>query len=251
MKTLMSLSFLARNTCLTQALYTTALMSAVVLLLNACRALPSAQVHPIEFRNGILNVDGRLDESWYRSAPFTASFKAASRIGATVPETKAWLWWNDRGLGFAFMANDDQLKILPPSADEHAVDVQDRVEVFLWPEKNEQYYCMEIAPSGAVHDYSARYYRRFNDTWYPEGAQFAGQPTPQGYSVEGFLPVSALLRMGIAPWKSGTRFRLGLFRADFSPGSEENPLWLTWIDPKLPKADFHVRETFESVVLCP
>jgi hypothetical protein len=115
--------------------------------------------------------------------------------------------------------------------------------------KTERYFCVEIAPGGAVHDYSARIYRRFDDAWRPDGAQFAARRTAEGYTVEGFLPTSALHQMGLTSWKSGTHFRLGLFRADFDPRTPGNPRWLTWIDPRLSQADFHVRGAFARVIL--
>ena len=57
--------------------------------------------------------------------------------------------------------------------------------------------------------------------------------------------------MGVKTWGAGTRLRLGLFRADFRPGAPEDPVWLTWIDPCLPQADFHVREAFAPIQLAP
>jgi len=223
----------------------------LAVLLSACRAPSSRQVQGISYNSQALNVDGRLDEQVYGTRPFTTELKPASRSGVAAPETKAWLWWNEGGLLFAFDARDERIASAPPGQDEHAVDLQDRAELFLWPEASQDYFCVEISPSGAVHDYSARIYRRFDDAWSPAGARFAARPLPGGYAVEGFLPLSALRRMGVSTWKAGTSFQLGLFRADFDPSDTRNPLWLTWIDPRLPQADFHVRGAFAPVILLP
>lgn len=225
------------------------LIALAVTLLLSCRT-PQA---PPAFRAGYLDniaaVDGILDEAVYQMPFFTDNFTAVCRPAAVPPKTKAWLWWNERGLWFAFAAIDSKIIDGAPSANEHAVDAFDRVELFLWPENSARYFCVEIAPSGAVHDYSARYYRHFDDAWHPEGASFAARRTPEGYSVEGFLPFKALRKMGFQRWQQGTVFRLGLFRADFGPGNPADPLWLSWIDPQLPQADFHVSGAFAPTIL--
>lgn len=198
-----------------------------------------------------LQVNGRLDEPCYARLRSVTDFKVASHPRAKAPATKAWLQWDDRGLWFAFAAHDTTLVALPPSSDEHAVDGQDRVELFLWPEGSQRYFCLEIAPDGAVHDYAARVYRRFDDSWRPAGAAFAVRRTTDGYTVEGFVPIAALREMGIQSWRAGTRFYLGLYRADFSPEALNDPVWLTWVEPNLPQPDFHVRATFALVELLP
>ncbi|MGE5296827.1 MAG: endoxylanase, partial [Solirubrobacterales bacterium] len=126
-----------------------------------------------------------------------------------------------------------------------------RVEIFIWPEDSSEYFCIEIAPDGAVHDYAARIYRQFDDSWTPANARFAAQRTADGYTVEGFVPVATLQAMGVHFWKAGTRFHLGLYRADFRPEAPDDPIWLTWVEPNLPKPDFHVRATFALVDLMP
>ncbi len=222
-------------------------------LLVGCVGGPAAgpTAHRVERLREPVHLDGRLDEGLYARAVSVKDFVVASRPGAERPETKAWLQWDERGLWFAFHACDRTPVSSPPSGEEHVVDVQDRVEVFLWPERSNRYFCMEIAPEGAVHDYSAVPYRKFDDAWAPAGATFAATRTLDGYAVEGFVPVSALREMGIARWKAGTRFHVGLFRADFRPGAPDDPLWLTWVDPGLPQPDFHVRAAFAPIELAP
>lgn len=224
----------------------------VALLLRSCvHVTKEAQSwRPVFQLPEHLSAGDRLDEAVFEQQPFTADFKVVP-AGAAVPGTRAWLWWNELGLWFAFAVKDEQLVAAPPTADEHAVDAQDRVEVFLWPEGSRRYFCLEIAPDGAVHDYAARVYRRFDDAWAAVGAESASRRTDDGYNVEGFVPAAALRRMGVKAWHAGTRFRLGLFRADFRPGAPDVPRWLTWVDPELPQADFHVPGAFAPVVLRP
>jgi len=220
-----------------------------IVLLVSCRTPPVPPAIEVGYLDETATVDGLLEETKYQMSVFAGNFKAVCKPGIVPPKTKVWLWWNERGLWFAFAANDGQIIDGPPSANEHAVDAFDRVEIFLWPEQSSRYFCVEIAPSGAVHDYSARYYRHFDDAWHPEGASFAARRTPEGYSVEGFLPTIALHKMGFERWEQGTQFRLGLFRADFCQEMPADPLWLSWIDPQLSQADFHVPGAFAPVIL--
>ena len=83
---------------------------------------------------GRVAVDGRLGEACYRQFAPVTDFKVASHPDAVAPETKAWLFRNETEFWFAFAVRDDAIVAAPPSRDEHAVDTQDRVELFLWPE---------------------------------------------------------------------------------------------------------------------
>jgi len=225
----------------------------VVLLLTACAHVPRDPVMALSIARLTepLHVDGRLDEPCYQRVIPVTDFKVASKPGAEARPTYAWLQWNEAGLWFAFAAQDTTLMTAPPTGDEHAVDGQDRVEIFLWPQNSRRYFCLEIAPDGAVHDYAARIYRRFDDSWTPARARFATQRTADGYAVEGFIPAAALHAMGVRSWKPDTRLHLGLYRADFRPEAPDDPIWLTWVEPNLPKPDFHVRATFAPVALAP
>jgi hypothetical protein len=52
--------------------------------------------------------------------------------------------------------------------------------------------------------------------------------------------------------KPGARWRVGLFRADFSSRHfKEEPTWITWVDARGPKPDFHVVQSFGEMVLLP
>lgn len=225
----------------------------VVLVLTGCAHAPREPMTALSITRLTepVQVDGRLEEPCYRRVIPVTDFKVASRPGAKASPTQAWLQWNEAGLWFAFAAEDTTIVAAPPAADEHAVDVQDRVEIFLWPPNSQRYFCLEIAPDGAVHDYAARIYRRFDDSWTPVGARFAARRTEDGYAVEGFIPVAALRAMGVRSWESGTQLYVGLYRADFRPEALEDPTWLTWVEPNLPKPDFHVRATFACVTLAP
>jgi len=223
------------------------------ILLSGCARVSCAPARPLGIARLTepLQVDGRLEESCYRRVTPVADFKVASQPGAEASPTRAWLQWNGAGLWFAFAAQDTTLVAAPPTGDEHAVDAQDRVEIFLWPPDSPEYFCLEIAPDGAIHNYAARLYRQFDDSWTPAGAKLVARRTADGYVVEGFIPTSAVRALGVRSWKPGTRLLLGLYRADFRPDAPDDPIWLTRVEPNLPKPDFHVRATFAPVELTP
>lgn len=225
----------------------------IVILLTGCAHVSRDPVMALHITrlSEPLHVDGRLDEPGYQRVTPVADFKVASQPGVEAQPTRAWLQWNEAGLWFAFAAQDATIVSAPPTEDEHAVDSQDRVEIFLWPENSRRYFCIEIAPDGAVHDYAARIYRRFDDSWTSSDTRLAAQRTADGYAVEGLVPVAALHAMGVRLWRPGTRLHVGLYRADFRSETPEDPTWLTWVEPNLPKPDFHVRATFAPVVLAP
>jgi hypothetical protein len=193
-------------------------------------------------------VDGHLDESCYRAAPLLNRLVVAGAPAQAAPSTRVWAFWNPERLVFAFDVTDSDLVAQPPSSREHDVDAQDRVEIFLWSGRSsDRYYCLEVGARGAVHDYAARFYRRFDDAWSPSRWRQAVAPTPQGYQVEVEFSREALEAMGF-PLAPGQRFRLGLFRADFRSGASE-PAWLCWVDAHTPQPDFHVAGAFGEVIL--
>jgi hypothetical protein len=195
-------------------------------------------------------IDGRLSEPCYAQAPLVDQFVAAGAPNKPLQPTRAWLFWNSERLVFAFDVVDADVVATEESHREHDVDQQDRIELFLWSGRtNDAYFCIEIGARGAVHDYSARFYRRFDDTWSPAEWRYAVTATAGGYQVEGELLRAAMERMGfrLAPRE---RLRAGLFRADFRSGMSE-PIWVCWVDANGAQPDFHVPESFGEIILAP
>lgn len=205
-------------------------------------------VPPLE---GAVTVDGDLDEPCYASEPLVQGFVVAGQPGRRPAATRAWLFWLDEGLVFAFDCDDATPVAAPESGNEREVDPQDRVELFLWSgNEADQYFCIEVAAQGAVHEYAARFYRQFDDRWSPLEWECDARPRPGGYRVEVALSRAALEKMGF-PWRSGARLRAGLFRADFAPGKPDAPDWITWVDARTTQPDFHVAGAFGMIELLP
>jgi len=195
-----------------------------------------------------ITVDGKLDEACYREhAPLTA-FVVAAEPARQASTTKAWLFWNGERLVCAFDCVDATPAWAPPCANERDVDGQDRCELFLWTgNEKDPYYCIEAAPAGAVHDYEARFYRKFDDAWNTERETCRASRTATGYCVEMVLSRETVEKMGLI-LKSGERFRAGLFRADYDQYNGE-PTWITWVDRGQSPPDFHVAASFGTVEL--
>jgi hypothetical protein len=201
-----------------------------------------------------IRVDGRLDEPCYRVvAPAAGAplerFVVAGEPGRAPPRTRAWLFWSEAALVVAFDCEDPDVVAQPPSSREHDVDAEDRVELFLWSGRaDDSYACLEFGARGAVHDYRARFHRRFDDAWRASGLEAAVATDATGYRVEASLPRSLMDELGFE-LAAGTRLHVGLFRADFRSGAPDAPTWITWIDAQLAEPDFHVAGSFGTVRL--
>ncbi len=221
-----------------------ALLAALFVLLACagCRSIPEM---PVMHSTGPFRIDGKLDEHAYAAVPPLKSFVIAGDAEMTASPTRAWVFWQEDQLLLAFECTDKTIVAAAPSNNERDVDGQDRVELFLWSgNPHDAYYCLEFAARGALHDYQSRFYRCFDSSWKLPGLQYAAELTAQGYCVEAALSRSALQQCGFQ-LNPGTQFRAGLFRADFSTAQDGvEPLWITWVDARTPKPDFHVAGSF-------
>lgn len=228
-----------------------ALVSAIftVIVGAGCQTTP---VLDVPMCPGPYVIDGKLDEACYGVMTPLDTFVVAGQPDKPASPTKAWVFWSREQLVFAFACEDTTPVSKEPSESENDVDPQDRIELFLWSgNPKDTYYCLEIAPRGAVHDYAARFYRQFDNAWEPAGWQFATAEIAGGYVVEAAISREAMTKCGFA-LEPRARFRAGLFRADFpSWGTDAAPDWITWVDARAPQPDFHVAESFGTFVLKP
>lgn len=224
-------------------------LPAVLLLCAGCQTLDTLDVPRCDTP---FVIDGNLDETCYTDTAPLEKFIIADRVEEKPAPTKAWAFWSPEALVVAFDCTDATPISRDPSANENDVDPQDRGELFLWSgDAQDTYYCFEIAPRGAVHDYAARFYRKFDNTWTPSDWAFATRETPEGYRVEFRIGRAAMEQCGFR-LEPRARLRAGLFRADFhSAEPEATPDWISWVDAHTPQPDFHVAEAFGVFVLKP
>jgi hypothetical protein len=127
----------------------------------------------------------------------------------------------------------------------------DRVEIFVTPDLGlNPYFCLEMAPNGDFYGYRARTYREFDDDFQWQGLELSSRIAGTRYTVEGSLLLSTLRELGVlAP---GARQLLaGVYRAQFShlPNGDVHRGWMSWLDPKTVKPDFHVPSSFGAFEL--
>lgn len=209
---------------------------------------PVVAEYEIPYGAASITVDGLLTEACYSEHPAVTQFTQAGKPNESVPQTEAWLFWNEGGLSFAFRVVDSNLAAQISGDDEHDVDHQDRVEVFLWSgNSNDPYHCIEVAAKGAVHDYQARFYRKFDDDWQAPGCKTSVTGNESGYIVEGHLSAEGLAQMKY-PLATGKTWSIGLFRADFDRYGG-TPTWINWKDSGSQDPDFHLATAFKTARL--
>lgn len=159
-------------------------------------------------------------------------------------KTKFRTFISDTYFNFFFQVEDDT-PITVPFKKEASVAEGDRVELFFSNDSTlTKYYCIEIDMNGKILDYSAKYYREFNDDWNFESKVVAAKITDTGYVVEGKISLKELKELGIA-----NPFYLGVFRADFKSHKQDDVTWFSWIKPVSSQADFHIPSAFEKVIM--
>ena len=119
---------------------------------------------------------------------------------------------------------------------ELTVAEEDRVELFFSadPYMN-QYFCIEMDPIGRILDYSAKYYRKFNEQWDFNQVKIAAKKSTKGYIIEGCISIGELKSLGIRD-----SFHMGVFRADYRSLKTDDVVWYSWIKPDSKTADFHI-----------
>lgn len=197
---------------------------------------------------GKIKLDGSLQDGAWSKARLLPPLKLP--WDPDEPQaTECRFLWDDDYLYGAFRVWDKEVVTWtdPAHRGKMAVVDHDRVEMyFAFDEQLKEYYCFEIDPQGLVLDYRARYHRNFEFAWKMEGLRVAASIQPDGYIVEVAIPFRQMKQLGFPFSPSGFNWMAGVYRADFSlprPG-ELKMLWQAWVDPKVPRPDFHVPSSF-------
>ncbi len=208
-----------------------------------------------------ITIDGRADEPSWDHAVVERQFTFPWRH-TSAPRTELRALWDDSYFYFTFRVQDSDVVVLDHYRDEQDAVFEDRVEMFFSrDEQMLEYFCVEIDSLGRAFDYRASFYRRFDPTWQLAGLEVRGTTRPDGYEIEGRIPLTRFPELGLAAVRSGARIRCGLYRAEFSHDrsgravqsrpslhtlgreSEGPPpveAWATWVDPHTNEPDFHV-----------
>jgi hypothetical protein len=226
---------------------------------------PSRQTYVVRWLPGAkITLDGRADEAAWKEASrdtrFTFPWKQAP-----APATEFRALCDGTNLFFTFRLQDPDIVVLDKLRDEEDEVFEDRVEVYL--SRDDQlmdYYCFEVDSRGRVFDYRGSYYRQLDTKWKFDGLEAKATARPNGYEIEGRIPLKSLAALGFPAIGPGSKIRCGLYRAEFSHDRSGRPVeqkasvhnlgrniegpppieeWISWVDPKIKEPDFHVPAT--------
>lgn len=222
---------------------------------------PSDQTYLAQrIESGQILLDGRADEPAWSHAAVESSFGFPWK-SALAPRTEFRALWDHENLYFTFRVEDADIVVLDNWRDELDGVFEDRVELYFSRDaKMRDYFCAEIDSRGRVLDYRARFYRQFDMNWRFPGLETKATVRPDGYEVEGCIPLRELATLGFPAVRAGVKIRIGLYRAEFShdrsgraasppgihtlgrqpagpPPVEE---WISWVNPGTAEPDFHV-----------
>lgn len=208
--------------------------------LSAC---VGKQNYSVSTATGAIAIDANSEDAWQRADTITAFINPWNN--AVSPYTSLQMLQDEEYLYFQFIANDTDLVVLDQLTNERDIEKEDRVELFFSKDDQmKEYYCFEIDPKGRTLSYKASHYRQFDFDWEVPGRySVAARITPNGYTVEGAIPLSFL-----KPLSANGMIYFGAYRAAFSIQNDvlvEN--WLTWIDPNVAEPDFHVPSSLTSL----
>ncbi|MDD4869402.1 MAG: carbohydrate-binding family 9-like protein [Kiritimatiellae bacterium] len=208
-----------------------------------------------------VELDGRADEVVWKEANIEKRFVFPWKQ-ATASETEFRALCNDKNFYFSFHVHDADIVVLERLRDEEDEVLEDRMEIYLClDEQMKNYFCFETDSRGRVFDYSGSYYRRFDAKWKFEGLETKATPLPNGYEIEGRVPLKSFVALGFPELRPGVKIRCGLYRAEFSHDRSGKPVekkesihnlgrqtdgsppleeWMSWVDPKIKEPDFHI-----------
>ena len=208
-----------------------------------------------------ITIDGHAEEPSWAHAVVERHF-AFPWTHTHAPRTEFRALWDDSYFYFTFRVQDSDIVTLDRFRDEQDAVFEDRAEIFFSrDEQMLEYFCVEIDSRGRAFDYRASFYRRFDPTWQLAGLEARGTARPDGYEIEGRIPLTRFPELGLSAVRSGARIRWGLYRAEFSHDhsgraaqpraslhtlgreSDEPPpieTWASWVDPHTKEPDFHV-----------
>jgi uncharacterized membrane-anchored protein len=217
--------------------------------------------------DGKLEITGRADSPEWAKANVERQFSFPWKKDVAAPPTEFRALYDNEYFYFTFQAEDADIVAVDAMEDKKDIVLEDRVElIFSCDDRMQKYYCLEIDSKGRVYDYSGSFYRNFDSDWKWPGLETKSSTTPNGYIVEGRIPLKSFEELGLRGPKnhyarSNDEMYFGIFRAEFSHDRSGKPVeqhesihnlgrkldgpppvmdWISWIDPKTKEPDFHV-----------
>lgn len=169
----------------------------------------------------------------------------------TNPQTSFIALHDPNYFYFKFEVVEDNLYIYTDQDDRYDVLQSDRVEIFFRKDSTmTPYYCLEMDPKGRVYDYRAQLYRQMDTDWrWPEKElSIETKITDKGYTLFGKISIASLRDLDLIQHNT---IEAGLYRGRCLSINEDKATfdWITWIDPKVEKPDFHIPSSFGQLYI--
>ncbi len=194
-------------------------------------------------------LDGKgSDPCWSKIVPVTDFIYPW--LNEKPEKTSLKICYDDENLYLLYEVDDHTPVFLKQQNKKMDLIYEDRVEIFLSAdEQMSLYYGIEMSPTGMVLDYLGHYYRQFVYDWSMPELIVKGNINKDGYSVEASFSLNVLKKLGVL--KDDNTMLAGFYRADFKYGSDGGIIkrWISWIDPKIEKEDFHVPQSLGRLFL--
>jgi len=146
------------------------------------------------------------------------------------------LWTDADSLYCDYYITDTTIALNDRFEQELDFDGQDRIELFFSPRPEMNiYYCAEVDPAGRIMDYSSHYYRQFDYEWDFQTMNITAEHTPADFHIRISISKNELRELGL---DLENDIYMGLFKADYHPGTPEN--WYSVVYEDRQKPDFHI-----------
>lgn len=212
------------------------------LLLGLCAA--NAQQYNIHHTDKVPSLVDNADETIWEKAEVLTDFVYPWNK-EVPPATEFRALWDKDAIYFRFNVVDDDIQLSNDPDKDAAVLASDRVELFFSTGKElKPYYTMEIDSAGRVFDAQANFYRQIDADWNWKSLKTHGQNTKDGYTVIGKVDLSELDNLNLLLGDNKRELMCAILRGEFSQGEPQMRKWISWVNPKTDKPDFHIPAAF-------
>ncbi|SEG56919.1 carbohydrate-binding family 9-like protein [Vibrio hangzhouensis] len=232
----------------------TKLLPVLVVMSSSVFAMENSEitnkVYQIKYAKVMPTLGDSVSSSVWDSANTLTDFTLPWR-DAVPPNTEFKALWNDDALYIQYRV-EDQNVVIGENPERGALD-SDRVEIFLSQDKQlSNYYTLEVDATTQFYSMHAQYdldrkkIGSRNDKWHWDNVETYGSKTNNGYHVEMKIPLETITKLDLWQNSDKTVLLCALMRAEFTrlDSGDIDMAWMTWVDPKTEKPNFHNPDTF-------
>lgn len=228
------------------------------LLILGCESSPkesdqnieTMEVYEVNKAEVPILINGRGDHEQWDKANVLKKFELYWNEEAALPTSFKALH-DDQNLYLSYYAEDPNLANKLDTLRRIEAVQSDRVEIFFKGSNDQEpYYSLEMDCYGRLFDSEGKFGEYINADWnWPEGhLDIKTNIGKNHYTLEARISKESLERLGLLNYQS---IKAGVYRADYvlkEDGTRE-PKWISWIDPKTPKPNFHIGTSFGTFLL--